>query len=92
MNRMKVVVKFHIGSNVVRKVWRFMRSDVDDYTRADVERAMLELYPDVRAKGLRLEIWYHDSLAGKVRIEGDADMGAAVTSFIEWLQHIAYPW
>ena len=83
MDRMKVVVKFHIGSDVVRKVWRFMRSDVDDYTRANVERAVLELYPDLKAKGLRLKMWYHDSLAGKVRIEGDADMQAALASFIE---------
>ena len=80
---MKVVVKFHIGSNVVRKVWRFMEPDVDDYTRVDVERALLELYPDLKSKGLRLSMWYHDSLAGKVRIEGDADMQAALTSFIE---------
>ena len=50
MDRMKVVVKFHIGIDVVRKVWRFMRSDVDDYTRTDVERAVLELYPDLKAK------------------------------------------
>ena len=83
MDRMKVVVKFYIGSDVVRKVWGFMRSDVDDYTRTDVERAVLELYPDLKAKGLRLKMWYHDSLAGKVRIEGDADMQAALASFIE---------
>ena len=37
----------------------------------------------VEGKGLRLKMWYHDSLAGKVRIEGDADMQAALTSFIE---------
>ena len=80
---MKVVVKFHIGTDVVRKVWRFMRSDVDDYTKSDVERAVLELYPDLKAKGLRLKMWYHDSLAGKVRIEGDADVQAALASFIE---------
>ena len=83
MDRMKVVAKFHIGSDVVRKVWRFMRSDVDDYTRTNVERAVLELYPDLKAKGLRLKMWYHDSLAGKVRIEGDTDMQAVLASFIE---------
>ena len=60
---------FHIGSDVVRKVWRFMRSDVDDYTRTNVERTVVELYPDLKAKGLRLKMWYHDSLAGKVWIE-----------------------
>lgn len=57
MDRMKVVVEFYIGSNVVRKVWLFMRSDVDDYTRTDVERAGAGALPGCyRAKGLRLEI------------------------------------
>ena len=60
-----------------------MRSDVHDYTRTDVERAVLELYPDLRVKGPSLKMWYHDSLVGKVWIKGDADMQAALTSFIE---------
>ena len=33
------------------------------------EREMLELYPNVKAKGLRLKMRYSDSLAGKVEIE-----------------------
>ena len=60
-----------------------MRLDVHDHTSTDVERAVLELYLDLRMKGLRLKMWYHDSLVGKVWIKGDADMQAVLTSFIE---------
>ena len=49
----------------------------------DIERAVLDLYPNVKAKGLRLKLWYYDLFARKVRIEGDADMQAMLMAFVE---------
>ena len=70
----KIVVKLHVGGDVVRKVWRYCSADIEDSTKTDVEGAVLELYPAIKKKGLRLKFWYYDTLAGKVKIEGDADM------------------
>ena len=48
-----------------------------------MEHEILELFPLVKSKGLRLELSYEDSLVRTVKIDGDADMKAALIAFSE---------
>ena len=46
---------------------------------------MTSLFPHIIKKGLRLNFFYHDDLAGRVHIESDGDMKAALQCFVdEW--------
>ena len=51
--------------------------------KARVEQELVELFPLIKSKGLRLELSYEDSLVGKVTIDGDVDMKSALTAFSE---------
>ncbi len=83
MNQRKVGLHWVRDDQVVQKVWRYDENEVDAYSRDRVEQELLALYPPLKSKGLRLEISYEDSLVGRVSIDGDADMQAALTAFIE---------
>ena len=50
---------------------------------ARVEQELVELFPLIKSKGLRLELSYEDSLVGKVTIDGDVDMKSALAAFSE---------
>ena len=77
MEKIKVVL--HVAETAIVKLWRFDSSKVADYTRTQVECAMISLFPDIEMKGLRLEMCYYDELAGKITIESDGDMVQALT-------------
>ena len=65
----RVVVLLNVGSGaVVKKVWRFDTTRIDEYERAAVEAELVQLFPDVTRKGLKFDLWYEDELAGKVII------------------------
>ena len=36
------------------------------YTRASVQADVVERFPDIQQRGLQLELWYTDDLAGEV--------------------------
>ena len=61
----------------MQKVWRYDESETDAYSRDRVEQELLALFPPLKAKGLRLELSY------EVSIDGDADMQAVLTAFVE---------
>ena len=60
----RVVVQLHVGDSpeaVVKKVWRFDASNIEQYDREAVEA---ELVQHVARKGLKFDLWYVDNLAG----------------------------
>ena len=81
MEKLKVIL--HVGDTAVVKLWRFDSSKIVEYTRNEVEAMIIDLYPDVKKKGLRLEMYYEDELVGKITIESDGDMKQALRSFTE---------
>lgn len=63
----RVVVCLHVGScNIIKKVWRFDVNRITQYSRKKVESELVQLFPDIARKGLKLKIWYVDDLAGEV--------------------------
>ena len=63
----RVVVCLHVGSSdSIKKVWRFDVNRITEYTRKKVESELVQLFPDIARKGLKLNIWYLDDLAGEV--------------------------
>ena len=59
---------------LVQKVWRFDERSIEAYGRERVEHELVELFPLIKSKGLRLELSYEDSRVGKLTIDGDVDM------------------
>ena len=79
----KVCVCLVQGGDIsARKVWRFDANEIDGYC-VGVERELLELFPKVKSSGLRLDLMYEDEFVGDVRIEIDADLKTALTTFVE---------
>ena len=83
----KVAVVLHQGSEeeetLTRKVWRYCTEEIQQYSLAQVEEELLLLFPSLKEKGLRLNIYYRDSFVGRVKLDGDADVHAALTAFSE---------
>jgi hypothetical protein len=59
-----------------RKEWRYNTEEIQQYSLAQVEELLL-LFPSIKEKGLRLDIYYRDSFVGRVKLDGDADVHAA---------------
>ena len=80
--KLKVIFELHEGEKISTKVWHFFSSN--NYTKDEVEAEVTLLFPHIIKKGLHLSFFYHD-LAGRVHIESDGDMQAALQCFIdEW--------
>ena len=62
----RVVICLHVGANTVSKVWRFDIDRFTEYTRKSIESELIQLFPDIARKRLRLRMWYLDDLAGEV--------------------------
>ena len=58
----------HVGAETITKVWRFDINCITDYTRKSVENDLIQLFPDIARKKLKLRMWYLDDLAGEVRL------------------------
>ena len=81
--KLKVVIELHEGEKSSTKVWRFISDR--EYTKDEVEAEVTSLFPHIVKKGLRLNFFYYDDLAGKVHIESDGDVQAALQCFVdEW--------
>ena len=81
--KLKVIIELHEGEKSSTKVWRFFSDR--EYTKDEVEAELTSLFPHIVKKGLRLNFSYYDDLAGKVHIESDGDMQAALQCFVdEW--------
>ena len=55
----KLKVILHVGDTAVVKLWRFDPAFQNRgvYCRNEVEAMLIDLYPDVQKKGLRLEMY-----------------------------------
>ena len=63
----RVVVCLHVGScETIKKVWRFDVNMITEYSRKKAESELVQLFPDIARKGLKLKMWYLDDLAGEV--------------------------
>ena len=66
----RVAVVLHLRDKeigpTVKKVWRFRKNGIEEYTRAQVQSEIVDLFPDIQRRGLHLELWYTDDLAGDV--------------------------
>ena len=63
----RVVVCLHVGScETIKKVWRFDVNRITEYSRKKAERELVQLFPDIARKGLKLKMWYLDDPAGEV--------------------------
>ena len=66
----RAVVVLHLKDRdagpTVKKIWRFGKESVEEYTRSSVQRELVELFLDIQRRGLKFELWYTDDLAGKV--------------------------
>ena len=68
-----------VHSYVVRKVWQFMKSGMNDCTKIKVGRAVLELDWNNKMKGLRLNMIHWQNM----QIKSNVEMQAALKSFIK---------
>ena len=50
----------------IKKVWRFDVNRITEYSRKKAESELVQLFPDIARKGLKLKMWYLDDLAGEV--------------------------
>ena len=63
----RVVVCLHVGScETIKKVWRFDVNRITEYSRKKAESELVQLFPDIARKGLKLKMWYLDDLTGEV--------------------------
>ena len=84
MESRKVAVILHQGNaEIARKVWRYNTEEIQAYTLSGVELELLMLFPALQEKGLGLDVYYYDSFVGRVKVDGDADLHAALTTFME---------
>ena len=54
------------------KVWHFNTNETENVTLEGMEEEILPLFPDIQARGLRLQFKYRDSLAGTIVLETDS--------------------
>ena len=80
---LKVAIELHEGEDSTKKVWRFNADAIHQYSRNVVEAEVISLFPHVQAKGLRLNLFHFDEIAGTVQIESDGDMQEVLTNFSE---------
>ena len=83
---LKVAIELHEGTEkTTKKVWRFKADSIPQYSRDVVEAEVLELFPHIQAKDLRLKLFHFDEIAGRVHIDSDGYMQEALTNFSgEW--------
>ena len=61
------MICLHIGAaGTVTKIWRFDVNRISDYTHRSVEADLIQLFPDIAHKGLKLRICYIDELVREV--------------------------
>ena len=79
----EVAIHLQEGDTKTIKALRFDGDQLPGYTRERVEQEILELFPHIEKKGLRLRMHYYDDLAGKVYIDSNADIQNTLESFTE---------
>ena len=71
VDKLKIVIELHEGEKSTKKVWRF--NVAEHYSKSKLEHEIEGLIPHITNKGLKLNLYHNDELAGKVCIESDAD-------------------
>lgn len=72
------------------KVWRFKLQNIDGYTLKGVELQLLELFPEVKKKGLSLKLSYHDSFVGTIELESDSDLQVFFVIVCNGIPYVVY--
>ena len=76
-----MAIVLHIGNAKVKKIWKF--NSQATYSCDEVESTVVDLFPEICAKKLRLDLSYEDDLVGEIPIESDGDLELAFQSFVE---------
>jgi hypothetical protein len=63
MSNLKIVVALHEGDKETRKINPDLRKE---YTKDETEKQITLLFPHIKKKGFKLELYHYDELAGKV--------------------------
>jgi hypothetical protein len=84
----KIVITLHEGEKVTNKIWRFNNTS-DRYSKEETVKEILSLFPHLVKKGLDLDLYHYDELAGKVDIESDGDLVGALENFKEEMSRAA---
>ena len=79
----KVRIHWQSDEGLVQKVRRFDEKSIEANGHEHVGHELVELFPLIKCKGLRLELSYEDCVVGKVTIDGDVTMKSALTAFSE---------
>ena len=68
MERIAVVLhlKSREAGQTVKKLWRFSKKNLEEYTRAGVQSELVQLFPNIQRHGLQFELWHKDDFAGNV--------------------------
>ena len=65
---LKVAIELHEGDKSTKKVWRFNADTIRQYSQDAVEAEVISLFLHIQAKGLRLNLFHLDEIAGRVQI------------------------
>ena len=71
--QVKIAIELHEGQKSTKKIWRFDVSSAKSFTKSLLVNEIEGLFPHIKKKGLSLNLYHCDELAGKVVIESDAD-------------------
>ena len=82
-NLLKIAIELHEGEKSTKKIWRFSVDLVQSYTKTQLEEEIECLFPHIKEKGLKLQLYHYDDLAGKVIIDSDVDAVEALNNFIQ---------
>ena len=83
MDNVKIVVELHEGERSTVKILRFDESKTTEYKMKSMCCDIKELFPHISKKGLEIELYHVDELAGRVTIESDCDLVEALENFVE---------
>ncbi len=70
----------HESDKTTTKIWRFNANLAKVYTVKRVEDEIVQLFPHLIAKNLGVKLYHVDELAGRVEIDGDADLTEALNN------------
>ena len=66
-----------------QKIWRFDVGLAPSYTKIQLEHDVEYLFPHITKKGLKLQFYHYDELAGKVVINSDVDAVEALNNSLK---------
>ena len=83
MDNVEIVVEMNEGERSRVKILRFDESKAKEYKMKSMCCDIKELFPHISKKGLEIELYHVDELAGRVTLESDHDLVESLENFVE---------